>query len=186
MVVFFPEGVPGWPGTPSEKKTAIWGGKTKKNWTKFFLRLGDTHKKYILQKNWTKTVNPALSSGPNILQPVIWGHHHQLDDHHRNPNINERYHLVGQPTSLEAAGDQEVGGESHRWDLLPSLNLTSKVKVKISAQFWFAFCLFLIWSVQHRFYLEKQLSQSCVELQFPRWPQSWARLLADADNYRNI
>ena len=69
-------------------KTAIWGGKTKKNWTKFFLRLHDTHTKYILQKNWTKSVNPALSSDSNILHPAIRGHHHQLDDHHRNPNSN--------------------------------------------------------------------------------------------------
>ena len=57
--------------------------------------------------------NDQSSSDPNYLQPAIWGHHHQLDDHHRNPNINDRDHLVGQPTSLEAAGDQEVGGESH-------------------------------------------------------------------------
>ena len=42
----------------------------------------------ILQKNWTKTVNSALSSDTNILRPAIWGHHHQLDDHHRNPNSN--------------------------------------------------------------------------------------------------
>ena len=63
---------------PQLEKTAIWGGKTPKKRTKFFLRLCDTHKKYILQKKWTKTVNPALSSDPNILQPAIWGHHHQL------------------------------------------------------------------------------------------------------------
>ena len=78
----------GQPGTPSEKKTAIWRGKTKKNWTYFFFRLYDTRKKYILQKNWTKTVNPALSSDSNFLHPAIGGHHHQLDDHYRNPNIN--------------------------------------------------------------------------------------------------
>ena len=24
----------------------------------------------------------------------IWGHHHQLDDHHRNPNINNKDYLV--------------------------------------------------------------------------------------------
>ena len=63
-----------------------------------FLRLHDTHKKYILQKKWTKTVNPALSSDSNILHPAIWGHHHQLDDQHRNPNINNKDHLVGQLT----------------------------------------------------------------------------------------
>ena len=53
---------------------------------------------YILQKNWTKTVNPALSSGLNFFPPPIWGHHHQLDDQQRNPNMNNRDHLVGQLT----------------------------------------------------------------------------------------
>ena len=71
------------------------GGKTPKKVPKLFLRPYHTYKKYILQKNWTKTVNPALSSDVNILPPAIWGSHCQLDDHHINPNINNRDHLDG-------------------------------------------------------------------------------------------
>ena len=63
----------------------------------FFLRLPETYNKYILQKKWTKTVNPALSSGQHNLLPAIWGCHRQLDDHYRNPNINNKDH-VGQLT----------------------------------------------------------------------------------------
>ena len=37
---------------PYEKKTALSGGKTKKKLPNFFLRLCDTHKKYILQKKF--------------------------------------------------------------------------------------------------------------------------------------
>ena len=84
-------------GPPTEK-TALSGGKTKKKLPKFFLRLRDTCKKYILQKNWVKTAIPALSSGRNNLQTPIWGHHCQLDDQHRNPNMNNKDHHVGQLT----------------------------------------------------------------------------------------
>ena len=84
--------------TRSEKR-AVSGGKTKKKLPKFFLRLQDTYKKYILQKKWVKTAIPALSSGQSNLQTPIWGCHRQLDDHHRNPNNNDRDHLVGQLTS---------------------------------------------------------------------------------------
>ena len=90
----------GQPGTPCEKKRLFWGGKTPKKLAKFFLRLRDVYKKYILQKNWTKTAISALSSGQSNLHPPIWGRHRQLDDHHRNPNINDRDHLVGQLTTL--------------------------------------------------------------------------------------
>ena len=73
-------------------------GKRKKMLPKFFLRLRDTYKKYILQKNWVKTAIPALSSGQNNLQTPIWGCHRQLDDQHRNPNMNNKDHIVGQLT----------------------------------------------------------------------------------------
>ena len=75
---------------PLRKKTALSGGKTEKNLSQFFLRLANTYKKYILQKNWVKTVIPALSSGRSNLQRPIWGCHRQLDD---------RDHLVGQLTN---------------------------------------------------------------------------------------
>ena len=71
------------------------GGKTLKKWTKIFLWLRDTYKKYILQKKWAKTVIPALSSGPKFLQPLTWGSHCQLDDQYRNPNEHKRDHLDG-------------------------------------------------------------------------------------------
>ena len=51
----------------------------QKKSAKFFLRLPDTYKKYILQKKWSKTVIPALSSGQHNLQTLIGGCHHQLD-----------------------------------------------------------------------------------------------------------
>ena len=89
---------PFWHLTPSWKKRLLWRGKIKKKSPKFFLRLRDTYKKYILQKNWSKTAIPALSSGPSNLQQSIWGRHHQLDDQHRNPNMNNKDHLVGQLT----------------------------------------------------------------------------------------
>ena len=88
---------------PPTKKTALSGGKTKKRLPKFFLRLRDTYKKYILQKNWVKTAIPALSSGQNNLQTPIWGCHRQLDDQHRNPNMNNKDHIVGQLTSATVA-----------------------------------------------------------------------------------
>ena len=87
-----------WHLTPSWKKRLLWRGKTQKKLPKFFWRLRDTYKKYILQKNWSKTAIPALSSGPSNLQQSIWGRHHQLDDQHRNPNISNKDHLVGQLT----------------------------------------------------------------------------------------
>ena len=92
---------PFWHLTPSWKKRLFWRGKIKKKSPKFFLRLRDTYKKYILQKNWSKTAIPALSSGPSNLQQSIWGRHHQLDDQHRNPNMNNKDHLVGQLTKLD-------------------------------------------------------------------------------------
>ena len=57
-----------WHYTPSCKKRLLWRGKIKKRLPKFFWRLRDTYKKYILQKNWSKTAIPALSSGPSNLQ----------------------------------------------------------------------------------------------------------------------
>ena len=83
----------------ASKNRHFLGGKTQKKLAKFFLRLRDAYKKYILQKNWFKTVTGALSSGQHNLHPPIWGRHPQLDDQYRNPNINNRDHLVGQLTS---------------------------------------------------------------------------------------
>ena len=92
---------------PPPKKTAFSGGKTKKKLPKFFFWLRDTYKKYILQKNWVKTAIPALSSGQNNLQTPIWGCHRQLDDQHRNPNMNNKDHIVGQLTTMRPTLWQE-------------------------------------------------------------------------------
>ena len=51
------------------------------------------------KKKWVKTAHPALSSGQSNIQTPIWGHSRQLDDQHRNPNINNKDHHVGQLTS---------------------------------------------------------------------------------------
>ena len=55
---------------------------------KAFLR--HTHQKHILQKKWSQTAICGLSSGQTILPQPIWVHSLQLDDRHRNPNINIR------------------------------------------------------------------------------------------------
>ena len=88
---------------PLQKKQVFRGVKMKKSCPTFFLRLCDTYKKYTLQKKWVKTPIPALSSDQSNLQTPIWGCHHQLDDQNRNPNINNRDHLVGQLTMLTEA-----------------------------------------------------------------------------------
>ena len=89
--------------TPYKKKTAVSGGQTKKSVVKIFLRLRDAYKKYILQKKWVKTAIPALSSGQSNLHTPIWGCHRQLDDQYRNPNMNNKDHLVGRLTTRQAA-----------------------------------------------------------------------------------
>ena len=57
------------------------------------------YRKYILEKNWSKTTIPALGSGQTENDTPILGCRHQLDDQNRNPNMNNRDHLVGRPTS---------------------------------------------------------------------------------------
>ena len=102
---------------PLRKKTALSGGKTEKNLSQFFLRLANTYKKYILQKNWVKTVIPALSSGRSNLQRPIWGCHRQLDD---------RDHLVGQLTRRWV--DQNI-----KW---PGLTIFSTAAKVFSSDRW--------------------------------------------------
>ena len=65
-----------------------------------FLRRSDKYKKYVLQKKRVKTAIPALSSGQSNLHTPMWGPSRQLDDQYRNPNINNRDHLVGQLTNM--------------------------------------------------------------------------------------
>jgi len=64
---------------PPLKKMANLGGKnTWKMHQRFF----------TASEHWSKSTNPALSSGPNISLPLIWGSHHQLDDQYKEPMVN--------------------------------------------------------------------------------------------------
>ena len=53
------------------------------------------------KKFWVKTVIPAYSSGQSNLPSSMWGPSRQLDDQHRNTNMNDKDHLVGQLTSVD-------------------------------------------------------------------------------------
>ena len=77
------------------KKWPIKGAKTSGKYTNFFLQLANIYKIYILQKKWSKSTNPALSSGPNISLPLIWGSHHQLDDQYKEPMVNTKIIELG-------------------------------------------------------------------------------------------
>ena len=70
------------------------------------------------KKNWAKRTIPALSSGQSNLQTPIWGCHRQLDDQYRNPNMNNKDHLVGQLTrwSLQKSWESKVT-HSHSFTL---------------------------------------------------------------------
>ena len=71
------------------KKAPFQGVKMAKKGCHSLFRPVHMYKKYILKKNWVKTAIPALSSGRNNLPPPIWCCHRQLDDQHRNPNMNK-------------------------------------------------------------------------------------------------
>ena len=80
---------------PSPKKRSILGAKTPRKCTKFFSRLPNIYKIYILQKKWSKSTNPVLSSDPNNLLPLIGGCHHQLDDQYKEPMVNTKIIELG-------------------------------------------------------------------------------------------
>ena len=71
------------------------------------------YRKYILEKNWSKTTIPALGSGQTENDTPIWGRRHQLDDQNRNPNMNNRDHLVGRPTSVKYLLDVWISTTAH-------------------------------------------------------------------------
>ena len=62
---------------------------------KFSSQLPNIYKIYILQKKWSKLTNPALSSDPNNLLPLIGGCHHQLDDQYKEPMVNTKIIELG-------------------------------------------------------------------------------------------
>ena len=80
---------------PSPKKRSILGAKTPRKCTKFFSWLPNIYKIYILQKKWSNSTNPFLSSDPNNLLPLIGGCHHQLDDQHKEPMVNTKIIYLG-------------------------------------------------------------------------------------------
>ena len=92
-------------GPRGGEKNCFWRGKTHRISPQKFLRPRDTYKKYILQKNWVKTVIPAFSSGQSNLPPSVWGPSRQLDDQHRNTNMNNKDHLVGRLTKKTRKSD---------------------------------------------------------------------------------
>ena len=84
---------------PLQKKQVFRGVKMKKSCPTFFGGFVIHMKNTLCKKKWVKTPIPALSSDQSNLQRPIWGCHRQLDDQYRNPNINNRDHLVGQLTT---------------------------------------------------------------------------------------
>ena len=68
----------------------------------------------------SETAIAALSSGQSNLHPPIGRRHRQLDDHHRNPNINDRDHLVGQLTMLGVAASWFHKGQLQLFQLTVS------------------------------------------------------------------
>ena len=65
---------------PLRKERPFWGGQSKKKWTKILEGARHIHKKYRMQKIWSKSVISALWSAESNLQRPMWGRHHQLDD----------------------------------------------------------------------------------------------------------
>ena len=85
-------------GPPTIKKQLFQGVKPKKNCPTFFCGSVIHIKNTFCKKKSVKTAIRALSSGQSNLQTPIWGCHRQLDDQNRNPNINNRDHIVGKLT----------------------------------------------------------------------------------------
>ena len=82
------------------EKSLFYGEKNPKTLHNFFYGFLIHIKKTFYKKNWVKTALPGLSSGRNNLQTPIRGCHRQLDDQHRNPNMNNKDHHVGQLTMV--------------------------------------------------------------------------------------
>ena len=85
---------------PRLEKNAIWGGKTKKNGPNFFYGFGIHIKNTFCKKNGSKRSFQPSAVVRAIYPPPIWGPSRQLDDQHRNTNMNNKDHLVGQLTKI--------------------------------------------------------------------------------------
>ena len=69
-----------WEQAPPLKKNGQFRGQKHLEYVPEFFHSFWTYTKFTFcKKNWSKTTNPAFSSGPNNLLPLIWGSHHQLD-----------------------------------------------------------------------------------------------------------
>ena len=64
--------------------------------------------KYISRKARPKSPIQALSSGQSNLQTPMWGPSHQLDDRHRNPNINIRERSSGWATNYSNSSSSNI------------------------------------------------------------------------------
>ena len=84
--------------TEGLQKNLFRGVETPKILPIFFCDVLIHIKNKFCKKKWVKTAIPALSSGQSNLHTPMWGPSRQLDDQYRNPNINNRDHLVGQLT----------------------------------------------------------------------------------------
>ena len=74
----------GWTSGPIDRTPSLPGSDKK------IIALVIPTKNIFCKKNSSKTVICGLSSGQTNLHPPIWGHGRQLDERHRNPNINIR------------------------------------------------------------------------------------------------
>ena len=75
-----------WKMTPPESHGLYWGLKHSENGRNFF-HASHIQKLHFAKKKWSKTTNPSLSSSLKKTLPRIWGHHHQLDDQHKEAMI---------------------------------------------------------------------------------------------------
>ena len=67
-----------WKKHPLRKEWPFGGGQSKKKLTKFFEAARHIHKKYRMQKIWSKSVISALWSAESNLQRHIEGSHRAL------------------------------------------------------------------------------------------------------------
>ena len=84
-----------WKTPPPPKNDQFRGQKHLEHASNFFSQLPNIYKIYILQKKWSKSTNPVLTSDPNNLLPLIGGCHHQLDDQYKEPMVNTKIIELG-------------------------------------------------------------------------------------------
>ena len=144
----------------------------------------------------SELVIPAPNSGQNNLHPAKWGCHHQLDDHHRNPNVNNRNHQVGHGQLTNVLGAQywiQILDDpflAHMWimwmrfsDYLPTMHCIAMTNAYFS-------CfiskqnggVFKEWPTVHwrTGPITHRLNQ---ETFFPQWVSRWRKSLVSVPNF---